>query len=236
MLQALQMQQRSQLPRAAPLDATPIALPLPLPKKPVARSVRFQLKFNAKSISAAAVSRATRLCRKTWRSVGKDIDNWMTVHPKKRRKRKKKKQQKKGDRKHKRNRNSRGNGKETRFEGFTTAANTLRLQWPINLANSAQFNNNLLNKFTCQNIVRVRVSRRDPIKHTHFNINDLSPNKWTRRPPANCMVYYAFGQQVTVGVPCRLHGGGGSTGSFWPAWSVSSVRVVGWEPPHAGFA
>lgn len=156
---------------------------------------------------------------------------------KKRRKRKKKKQQKKGGRKPKRNRNRRGNT-ETRFQGFTTAANTLRLQWPINLANSAQFNNNLLNKFTCHNIVRVRVrvSRRDPIVHTHFNINDLSPNKWTRRPPANCMVYYAFGQQVTVGVAFRLHCRGRGGGVWGPAWSVSSVQVFGWEPPHAGFA
>lgn len=102
--------------------------PRPCPKE--ARSVRFQLKFNAKSISATGPVVPGLLCCKTWRSVGKDIDNWMTVHLKNRKKPKNKK----------RKSNRRGNGKETRFRAedlHSQAAQQLRLQWPINLANSA---------------------------------------------------------------------------------------------------
>lgn len=103
--------------------------PRPCPKE--ARSVRFQLKFNAKSISATGPVVPGLLCCKTWRSVGKDIDNWMTVHLKNRKTQKKKRKS-----------NRRGNGKETRFRAEdlhsqSKAAQQLRLQWPINLANSA---------------------------------------------------------------------------------------------------
>lgn len=81
-----------------------------------------------------------------------------------------------------------------------------RLQWPINLANSAH---NLiticLTNLPAKTLSK-SLSRKDrKVRSTHpFQYQRPIAKQMNRRPPANCIARYAFGQQVTVGVACCM--------------------------------
>lgn len=90
-------------------------------------SMQSQFPQRAQSCPVCAV-----LCCKTWRSVGKDIDNWMTVHLKSKKP------------KRKRTRNRRGNGKETRFRAEDLQSQRQRSNFNYNGQSIWQIAHNLI--------------------------------------------------------------------------------------------